>query len=474
MMNIGDLLLVCPDTDSRLTEIEASSGKSRVWTTSQLEQYAQSVAGYLKHLGHGPGDRIAMIANNCLEFVACYLGICKLGSTAVMINPGLPASQITHLIAHSGSCLILSDQVQNYDCACLTFDVIWSNMSTNIEFESYQPGPQDIAVILHTSGSTGLAKRVLISHNNRARILRSEKVTGLNKLFANPFCHSMGMNCLDLSLVSKHNLFFLSKFRPDTYLKAIDQFKITHLIGVPSMFGMLMSQPNLAKDYELDSVEHLLMSGGPVNESLLKQLTLAFKNTRINIGYGSTELGPGIFGAHPTLPTPHMSVGCQVPGIDYRLVDGVLHVRTPASMKGYDQSTDSFTEDGYFVTNDRFVQDENGFYYFAGRNDDMFKSGDHKIYPMEIETVLEQHPSVDKSVVVPVPDSVKFFKPYAFVTVRPGMQLSVADLQEFVDDKLARYQIPRQIWVIDTMPLNSVNKIDRWLLKNLAEQKLAT
>jgi acyl-CoA synthetase (AMP-forming)/AMP-acid ligase II len=282
----------------------------------------------------------------------------------------------------------------------------------------------------------------------------------------------MGMNILDMCLYNKDDLFFLKEFDAVAYLKTIDQLHITNLLGVPSMFSVLMLQQELLSTLNLSSVYNIILSGGATTTTLYEQLTQTFKNANIRIAYGSTELGPKVFGPHKILPKPPTSVGCEQEGISYRLVDKILQVRSPAMMKGYDGKTDNFTQDGYYITNDQFEIDQNGFYYFVGRSDDMFKSGGNKIFPSEIERVVEQHPSVDKCVAFPIEDLVKEFKPYAFVTLKPGTTITPQEINTFLTDKLARYQIPRQVWVIDKFPLSSVNKIDKQKLKILAEQNL--
>jgi long-chain acyl-CoA synthetase len=156
------------------------------------------------------------------------------------------------------------------------------------------------------------------------------------------------------------------------------------------------------------------------------------------------------------------------------LADKILQVKSPLMMKGYDNQTGSFTHDGYYITNDQFEVDQDGFYYFLGRSDDMFKSGGNKIFPSEIERVVEQHPAIDKCVAVPISDPVKEFKPYGFVTLKPGAATTPEEIMVFLQDKLARYQMPRQIWILDNMPLSAVNKIDKQRLIILAGQHLNT
>lgn len=475
MKNLGDLLQFYPDKHSTLIEIDGDNFSHRSCTTQQLEQLAQSTAVYLKNQGYKQGDRIALISDNCLEFISCYLGICKLGATAVMISASLPQQQKLTLLNNSGSILVLCDQSINTDLPVITFDQLVQNLDLTCRFESYQPADSDIAVILHTSGSTGQPKRALISHKNRNNIFdknNKQQFGSFKKFFANPFCHSMGMNTIDFTLFDKHDLIFLKKFVARNYLKTIDKFRPTHLVGVPSMFGVVVNCLDPDRKLDLSSVKRITMAGGPAQAILFDQLASTFKNASITVAYGSTELGPGIFGNHPTLPTPAGSVGCEISGTFYRLNNGVLEVRSPSVMKGYDDNSHRFTNDGYYVTNDIFTKDSNGFYYFVGRSDDMFKSGDHKIYPAEIEQVLENHSSVSKCVVIPISDTIKYFKPYAFVTLKNSFNVSALDLKNFLVDKLAPYQLPREIWIIDQMPLTTINKIDKQKLKSLAEQNL--
>jgi acyl-coenzyme A synthetase/AMP-(fatty) acid ligase len=186
-------------------------------------------------------------------------------------------------------------------------------------------------------------------------------------------------------------------------------------------------------------------------------------------GYGITEVSPGMFGKHPTLPTPDMSVGYPTPGIDYRIVDGILQVRSPAMFLKYNNVTlNNVTEDGYFITNDLFEVDKDGFYFFLGRADDMFVCGGNNVYPRQIENVLEEHPFVQSAAVIGIEDDDKGMKPYAFVV----SNLAEDALKEYVLKFLPPSHCPRKIWTMDTMPLNSVNKIDKALLKEKAKHEL--
>jgi acyl-CoA synthetase (AMP-forming)/AMP-acid ligase II len=472
LYNLGDILQAC-DGDSNVVEIDPVNLNQQSSTTKQLESASQSLASYLYKEGYRPYDRIAILADNCLELIICYLAILKLGGIVVMISSKATSSQITSMLQNSAVKLVFTDLSVITDLPVLNLVQIIEKSSDDIQFKSYRPNDNDTAIILHTSGSTGNPRRVEITHRARIGMLANTRPRGTVKsLFANPLYHSMGMNSLDMNLYNKNDLFFLRKFDPSAYLKVIDRLRPTNLIGVPSMFSLLTLQHELIPTLDLSSALNIVLSGGATTPTLYNQLTHIFKNANIHIAYGSTELGPGIFGPHKTLPKPPTSVGCEQEGILYRIVDNVLQVKSPSMMKGYDGKNYNFTPDGYYITNDQFEVDQNGFYYFVGRSDDMFKSGGNKIFPSEIERVVEQHPSVDKCVALPIADSVKEFKPYAFITLTPGSDTSAQEIIMFLKDKLARYQLPRQLWILDEFPLSAVNKIDKQKLKVLAEQNL--
>lgn len=470
--NLGDLLHSCSSRQGTVREIDPENMLQRMYTTERLESMSQAVATHLSQMGLQPRERMAIISDNCLEFIICYLAILKLGAVAVMISSKMTQHQIDKMLDDGRIKLIFSDRSLNTDLPVLDFKQGLSQFMIDRPFKSYRPQEQQPAVIMHTSGSTGVPSRVVITHQARIGIfgaITNRQTT----LLANPLYHSLGINSLDFNLHNQNDLIFLKKFEPVAYLKTIDCYRPRSLVGVPSMFALLTLQHKLISTLNLSSVEHITLAGGPATQNLVNNLSRIFINAKIHIGYGSTELGPTVFGLHDNLPTPPSSVGCERPGFLYRIVDDVLQVQSPSMMKEYDDKRSNFTSDGYYITNDMFRKDQDGFYYFIGRSDDMFKSGGNKLFPSEIEQVVEQHPYVDKCVVIPVPDYVKEFKPYAFVTVTDPAKITEHSLQDFLIDKLARYQLPRHIWIVESIPINSVNKIDKHKLTLLAEKNLA-
>ena len=178
-----------------------------------------------------------------------------------------------------------------------------------------------------------------------------------------------------------------------------------------------------------------------------------------------------------------MSVGYPHPKVQVRLIGengapsdpGVLEMKSPAIMNGYHNRPDvasPITADGFYFTSDVFRRDENGFYFFVGRTDDMFVSGGENIFPGEVEKMLESHPDVIQACVVPVDDDIKGTKPVAFVVKREGSDLNEAKLKAFALANAPAYQHPRSIWFVDSLPLASTNKLDRKAMHDMAAERL--
>jgi len=276
----------------------------------------------------------------------------------------------------------------------------------------------------------------------------------------------------------------LPQFTTQLYLKAIEDYRCTWLTAVPPMIAMMLNDKERFAVTDLSSVEYLRMGSAPVSQSLMKTIHWALPGAVVTNAYGTTEGGPVVFGPHPQgLPQPEMSVGYPHPKVQVRLIGeddapanpGVLEMKSPAIMNGYHNRPDvasPITADGFYFTSDVFRRDENGFYLFVGRTDDMFVSGGENIFPGEVEKMLETHPDVVEASVVPVDDDIKGTKPVAFVIKRVGSDLDEAALKAFALANAPAYQHPRSIWFVDSLPLASTNKLDRKILREMADERL--
>ena len=450
--NLGDIL-----SDLGKIAIIESSGKTI--TFKQLELLAQSVANFLSNR---PRSNIALIGNNSINFIATYLGILKAGHTAVLISPKFPDTTIEYILKDSNIEFIFSDanlqSIEDFPAA---------------EFKSYQPTDDDIAVILYTSGSTDVPKGVKLSHKNHRWILeqrvKTNKIAYIRMLIAAPCYHMNGLSVLETSLLGGGTAVLLPFFEVNSFVDSIETHAVNLITSVPSMMAAVVNLLKTTKK-DMSSVRQIVMASAPVSKYLYYQVKETFPHANVKIAYGITEVGPGIFGKHPTLPTPDMSVGYPTPGIEYRLINSILEIKSPSMLKGYTNFASKLTDDGYFITGDIFSIDQNGFYFFEGRADDMFVCGGHNIYPSKIEEVLQSSDYIDSSAVIALPDDIKGYKPYAFI------KLKCKDTIEFVKQhahkNLPIYEVPRQFFEIESWPLSPIGKLDKKALISLAEKLL--
>jgi len=462
MFNLADIIVPSD-------HVAVIDEQDRVYTYKELHQLSVAVAAGLLRKGLLPGDHIAILATNSVEFVASYFGILKMGGIVVLINTRLPQSQIEYILEDSQTKLLLTDQTISTSIDTVKFDKFDSFLVYQ-DIVSHRRQNNDPAVIMYTSGSTGKPKGVIISQGNHQWVIeqKSQDIsTGQSVLVAASCYHMNGLSNMETALSCCAKLVLLSKYTAQEFIRAIEKHRVSFVTGTPTMISMAFNVPALVENADLDCVDHLWLGSAPLNANLVNNIKKYFKNSQVTNSYGMTEVVPKVFGKHPTMPTPNLSVGYPVAGVQHRLVNGVLHVQSPGVCIGYTNKSLPI-EDGYFVTNDCFTVDPQGFYYYVGRADDMFVSGSNNIYPREVEAAIESHPGVLSSAVIALDDAVKTTKPYAFAVLRNGFTATEQELKNTTLKLVPYSHCPRRIWIVDTLPLNSVNKIDKKLLKEMA------
>lgn len=465
-------------------------------TYGELDDFANAVARGLKKRGYREGDRIALLAANSVEFIAVLLGIMRAGLVAVPINYRFPKELIAIVAADSGARLLFCDEERAGAAPEGIERIGLARTGAGSLSELIDPGPFDVfapvanepALILYTSGSTGRPKGVVLSHAAHLWTVQTrqerEPLTGETVLIAAPLYHMNALALTFLALASRATTVLLWQFSAIPYIRAIDRYRCTWLTAVPPMIAMMLRERETLATADLSSVRVIRMGSAPVSDSLLAQIRGLLPNARVMNAYGTTESGPVTFAPHldgrPTLPP---ALGTAHPKVQLRLRDqagdigdkGVLEIKSPALMNHYHnrpELTAAFTADGYYVTGDVFHRDENGFYSFVGRRDDMFVSGGENIYPGEVEAILERHPAIAQACVVPVDDDIKGQKPVAFIVLRANTQPSEDDIKTYALDHAPAYQHPRRVWFVDALPLASTQKIDRSRLKSEAAARL--
>jgi long-chain acyl-CoA synthetase len=517
--NLGSLIVRTRDL-SKIAIIDlGGEGIPREFSFAQLDAMAMGVARALLARGLKRGERVAILSANRAEYLAAYYGIMRAGLVAVPVNYRFPRKTVHFIIGDAGAKLVFCDPKRLADCPP-DIPAVAFNAQTIIplpnsppqggreqaeqgareylpfnafiqagEFETVVPAPDEPAMFLYTSGSTGVPKGVVLSHQSHIWVvetrLEGQDLSGQRYLIAAPLYHMNALALAKLACAAHATIVLLPQFSARDYIAAIGRYHVTWLTAVPPMIAMMLRETDLLAQTDLSSVKAVRMGSAPVSASLMAAIRRALPKAAVTNAYGTTEAGPVVFGPHPKgLPQPELSVGYPHPKVQLRLVEGedrnaaqgVLEMKCPALMNGYHNRPDvppPFTADGFYVTGDVFRRDENGFHYFVGRTDDMFVSGGENIYPADVERMLERHPDVAQAVVVPIDDEIKGQKPVAFVVRKSGRAPSENDVKQFALANAPAYAHPRFVWFVDEFPLASTNKVDRAALKRMAAERIS-
>ena len=496
--NLGQL--ISRDRDlSKIAIIDlGTQDQAREISYAALDAMANSVARALAQRGFERGDRVAIVSANCVEYLAACFGIMRAGLVAVPVNYRFPPKIIDFVLRDANAKFVFCDQERRAHCSA-GISTFCFDEAAGTEFDQFiNPGtftgivplPNEPAMFLYTSGSTGVPKGVVLSHQSHIWVvetrLADRDLSRQRYLIAAPLYHMNALALAQLAIAGYSTIVLLPSFIARRYIKAIGRYRCTWLTAVPPMIAMMLREVELLAATDLSSVECVRMGSAPVSQNLMSSLRRALPQAAITNAYGTTEGGPIAFGPHPDgLPIPDMSVGFPHPKVQVRLAagdernaeQGVLEMKCPAVMLGYHNRPDlptPITSDGFYVTGDIFRRDENGFHYFVGRSDEMFNCGGENIYPGDVERMLERHADVSQAAVVPIDDEVKGQKPVAFIIPKAGRHPSEDDIKQFALTNGPAYQHPRFVWIVHKLPLASTNKIDRSALRRLAQQWVRT
>jgi long-chain acyl-CoA synthetase len=359
------------------------------------------------------------------------------------------------------------------------------------EFSSVACNPDDTAVILYTSGTTGKPKGAELSQSNMVmNAMVSRDLFQANAedkhLVVLPLFHSFGqtvqMNC---SVLTGSTLVLLPRFEPDAALKTMEEQQITLFAGVPTMYWAMLNYPDVAKQFDLPKIASNLRLGVSGGASMPVEIMKKFKET-FNVpvleGYGLSETSPvATFNRMEREPKVG-SVGLPVFGIEVTVVDsqnkpvatgneGEVVIRGHNVMKGYyrkpEETGKVLEEDGWFHTGDIGKQDEEGYLYIVDRLKDMIIRGGYNVYPREIEETLLTHPDVSMAAVIGIPHDELGEEIKAFVIPQANSKLTEKALKDWCKEKMAAYKYPRLVELRQDLPMTATGKI---LKRSLRDQ----
>lgn len=485
----------------KVAVLDLFGGRERQVTYAALDERMSRVASVLARLGVRPGERVGMLVANRIEFIEFFFGAMRAGAIPVPLNSRLAPDTLAYIFEDAGCVAALVDPSSNRKAVALAEKMRLRHRLLldqtrggwlSFEEEMANPGPAvapppiaDDAQAFqpYTSGSTGRPKGAIMTHRgmlwyvayNQRHWPASENDRGLIAL---PLFHKNAMRgTVKPMLFAGGSFVLMPGYEARGYLDALAKYRCTYSRGVAAVFTMFLQHRDYLGTLDLGALRSLSIGSAVVPTELMDAVERALPHVKVSESYGLTEGGSPFRAPLDGRPVPRGSVGVQAPEIEIRLVDtegreqereGELLIRCPYVCRGYHNQPEVTRQklvDGWLRTGDVFYKDENGFFYFRSRLDDMFSCGGENIYPKEVESLLFTHPDVADVAVAPVPHGIKGFVPAAMVVPRAGSTAVAADFKAFCLARGPAYAHPRHVAIASALPLNGAGKIDRKAVK---------
>jgi long-chain acyl-CoA synthetase len=495
-------------------------------TYAELDLFSDQFAAALAAIGVKKGGKVAVFLPNIPQFIITYFGVLKAGAIITTISPMHKEREVAYQLNDSeAETIITLDMLYPIVEKVRRKTTLKNAVVTNIEeyasknpvanktpqapnvhsFQELMKQPaepprvninpqEDLAALQYTGGTTGTAKGSMLTHLNlvsnavafAAWINGSAEDTFLAAL---PLFHIYGMTTsmtVPVSLAAK--MVLLPRFELASALETIQRHQVTVFCGVPTMYSVLLANPELGK-FDLTSIRVCISGASPLPPQVQKkfmQVTGGF----LAEGYGLTEASP-VTHCNPvdkTMCTVRVgSIGLPLPDTDARIVDvetgektlepdetGELAVKGPQVMRGYwrhPEETRLVLRDGWLLTGDIARMDRDGYLYITDRKKDLIKYKDYSVYPRELEDVLYEHPVVKLCAVVGKPAPVVGEVPKAFIVLKDGAQATEAEIMAFVKEKVAPYKAVREVEFRQQLPISAAGKVLRRALQEEEKKK---
>jgi fatty-acyl-CoA synthase len=508
-------------TAERLPDHEAvvDVPTGRRWTYRELNAAIDRVASGLLRAGIAKGDRVGIWSPNCAEWVFVQYATAKVGAVLVNINPAYRSHELQFVLAQSSiRLLIAAPSFKTSDYAAMLGEVRsacpaleeavflgseqWDSLASSeidggaLAGRAATLGFDDPINIQYTSGTTGFPKGATLSHHN---ILNNGFFVGNLLGYTEddrvcvpvPFYHCFGMVMGNLGATSNGAAVVIPApaFDPAATLRAVEQERCTSLYGVPTMFIAELGIEDFGQ-YDLSSLRTGIMAGSPCPVEVMKRVVAEMNMDEVTIMYGMTETSPvsTMTRRSDDLERRVSTVGTVMPHVEVQIIDpesgralptgapGELCTRGYSVMLGYwdapDQTAEAIDGAGWMHTGDLATMDDDGYIAIVGRIKDMVIRGGENIYPREVEEFLYGHPAIADVQVIGVPDEKYGEELMAWVRLKPDASLTIEELREFCQGKLAHYKIPRYLHVTDEFPMTVTGKIRKVEMREQAKERL--
>lgn len=474
----------------------------RVITYTALEDRVRRTAGALATAGVSAGDRVAVLLGNVPEFVEVVHGAWRIGASVAPLNVMLTPEEIGYVLADADanvvvtgralvpSVLAVRDRLAGLEQVLVTgrgpsprrTASYEKALSRAVEPSRADVGPDDLALLAYTSGTTAEPKGAMLTHENllsNLDMIRAvpalAEVESDVVLAALPLFHIFGLATLGLVLREGGTAVLVERFDPVATLELVARRRVTVLPGAPPMFQAWLATPGAP---DLSSVRLAVSGAAPLPAAVLEAFRDRFGIT-IWEGYGLTETSPAVTTTALGEETRPGSIGLPLPGVEVRLIDehgaeveegdpGQIVVRGPNVFAGYwrrPDETEAAFRDGWFLTGDVAYRDDDGYLHIVDRTKDVIIVSGFNVFPKEVEDAIALHPKVAECVVLGVPDQRTGEAVKALVVGRPGETLTEEEVLDRCRDSLARFKWPRDIELVDSLPKHATGKVLRRRLR---------
>lgn len=491
---------------------ENEEGDSKTVTYDELMALANQAANSFEKAGLAKGDVVLVMVPRLIEAYVSYIGALKAGLTVIPSSEMLRAKDISYRLNHSGAKAVIAyepfmdqftevpemDRVVKFVIG--NSDSSWISLTKEMETASTayvkaDTHSDDMAFLSYTSGTTGNPKGAVHSHGwayahlrtsaehwlgvNEGDLVWATASPGWQKWIWSPFLATLGSGAT--------GYVYNGKFDPEKYLQILETKGINVLCCTPTEFRLMAKQKNLSS-FDLSSLHSAVSAGEPLNAEVINVFKKHF-GLEVRDGYGQTE-NTLLVGVMKGMEIRIGSMGKPTPGNKVEIVDEfgqpcapgevgdiAVHAATPALFKGYhndDERTKMQFRGDYYITGDKASKDDDGYFWFEGRGDDIIISSGYTIGPFEVEDALVKHPAVQECAVVGSPDEIRGTIVKAFVVLVPGTEPTedlVKDLQNHVKELTAPYKYPRAIEFLEQLPKTASGKIRRVELRQKEMKK---
>ena len=483
----------------------------RTLTYQDLSQQVDRFAAGLHQTGFGKGDVCALFFPNCPEYAVVFLGVARLGGINTTVNSLYSSAELIHQFKDSGAKVLITipqflDRAlpAAQECGITEIYVLGESdaegvkpvaglLSNDGQCPEVDIDPdKDLVALPYSSGTTGLAKGVMLTHKNL--IANMVLACEMNTIYPTdrligvlPFFHIYGMVLiLNLALYRGLTLVTIPRFDLELFLQVVQDHKVTNLNLVPPLILALAKDPRV-DDYDLSSVRIVGSGAAPLGQDLEKACSERL-GCDIYQGYGLTECSGASHVNTAPVPVDKMgSVGPVLPNTQSKLIDtetgadlgpnerGEVLIRGPHIMVGYlnnpEATADCIDEEGWFHTGDIGYADEDGFFYIVDRVKELIKYKGYQVPPAELEAILVAHPSIADAAVIPSPDEEAGEVPKAFVVLKEPM--SEEAIKSYVAEQVAPHKKIRRLEIVDEIPKSASGKILRRVLVEKERASLA-